>query len=51
MLKENRRIELKLPKELEMIFGSSDYNHDGWLVEKNLFFSEDKLQFDFVLQF
>jgi hypothetical protein len=49
MLKENRRIELKLPKELEMIFGSSDYNHDGWLVQKNLFFSEDKLQFDFVL--
>jgi len=49
MLKENRRIKLKLPRELEMVFASLDYEEEGWLIEKNLSFSEDKLQFDFVL--
>ena len=32
-----------------MVFASLDYEEEGRLVEKNLSFSEDKLQFDFVL--
>lgn len=32
-----------------MIFSGSDYEEEGWLVEKNLCFLEGKLQFDFVL--
>lgn len=49
MFRDNRRIEVDLPLELESILTSVEYEENGRLIKKSLTFLGDKLLFDFEL--